>query len=97
MPCTRVPMPTGGFAIICGPRTKQRCACGAPATKLCDWKVKERKSGTCDKPLCAKCSHSPAPEQDLCPAHADEWISRGRPSAPVGAPVQGSLFDEGKP
>lgn len=71
MPCQRIPMLGGGFAIACGPRTpRKKCSCGKPATLECDWKVTERKSGTCDAPICAECTLSPAPDKDLCPRHA---------------------------
>lgn len=70
MACERVSLPGGGHAIVCGSRPRSRCACGKPATLLCDWKVPERRSGTCDAPICASCSTSPAPEKDICPAHA---------------------------
>ena len=82
MGCERVPLPNVGFAIVCGTRASRgqraqdRCACGRRATRLCDWKVPERKSGTCDAPICASCSTSPAPDKDLCPTHAAafrEW------------------------
>lgn len=78
MPCTFVPLPGGGTAIVCGPRARpKRCSCGSgrPATLLCDWKVE---GGTCDAPLCEACSHVPAPEKDLCPKHAAEWKARTR-------------------
>lgn len=77
MPCRRITSPDGTAAIVCGPRRRmKRCACGNPHTALCDWKVKTKKSGTCDKPLCAQCTHVPAPEKDLCPKHAAEWKAR---------------------
>jgi len=76
MPCTHVRRPDGIGAIVCTPT--QRCACGARATKLCDWKVPTKKSGTCDRPLCARCTHVPAPDKDLCPEHAAEWGARAR-------------------
>lgn len=71
MPCDRVTLPDGTAAIVCsrGPR-RARCACGKPATRLCDWKVPGRRSGTCDAPICASCATSPAPDKDICPAHA---------------------------
>ena len=74
MVCTVVPMPNGGNAIVCGPAP--RCKCGNRATLLCDWKVPENKSGTCDAKLCKECTSSPAPDKDLCPAHAAEWKTR---------------------
>lgn len=74
MVCTPVRLPGGGSAIICGPRRRQRrCACGAVAPLLCDWKVPGKKSGTCDAPICEACTHVPAPDKDLCPMHAEAW------------------------
>jgi hypothetical protein len=71
MTCTPVKLPGGGVAIVCGPT--RRCPCGGRATLLCDWKVPARASGTCDKPLCARCTSSPAPDKDLCREHAAQW------------------------
>jgi len=71
MPCTPFTTPEGGRGIICS-RT-QRCKCGRRSTKLCDWKVP---GGTCDAPLCERCTTVPAPEKDLCPKHAAEWAKR---------------------
>jgi hypothetical protein len=84
MTCEHVTLPGGGRAIICGPRQPhQKCPCGRRATQLCDWKMpnaedqrKVRGSATCDKPLCDQCTTSPAPDKDLCPAHAAEWRKR---------------------
>lgn len=83
MACEHISMPGGGYAIVCGTRSRQRCACGAPATRLCDWKVPGRRSGTCDKPLCPSCSTTPAAEKDLCPDHArafETWRAERRAS-----------------
>lgn len=77
MPCHHITV-DGVSAIVCTSGRTQKCRCGRKATRLCDWKVKGRKSGTCDKPLCARCSHSPAPEKDLCPQHAAEWKNHPR-------------------
>jgi len=66
-------LPGGGTAIVCSRGPVQRCKCGALATRLCDWKVPGKKSGTCDAPLCANCAISPAPDKDLCADHAREW------------------------
>lgn len=74
MTCEHITLPSGGSAIVCSSR--QKCRCGRRATLLCDWKVPSRQSGTCDKPICSKCTTSPAPDKDLCPAHAEafkEW------------------------
>lgn len=76
MVCNRVKLPDGGFAIVCGPRQRPKsCACGSgrPADRLCDWKVD---GGTCDAPICEACTSSPAPDKDLCPAHAAAWKAR---------------------
>lgn len=75
MICERVTLPNGAAAIVCSSRKRQRCACGRPATLLCDWKV-PGKSGTCDAPICTACATSPAPGKDLCAVHARtfaEW------------------------
>lgn len=77
MPCTHVKVP-GGHAIVCGPALRQRCCvagCEAEVTRLCDWKVPERQSGTCDSPICAFHSTEPDPreDKDLCPEHAITW------------------------
>ncbi len=71
MPCTTVRLPPGEAAIVC--TATRRCACGARATLLCDWKRPDRRSGTCDRPICQTCATSPAPGKDLCPEHANAW------------------------
>ncbi len=76
MICERVPLPQGGHAIVCSGGRRKRCACGRRADLLCDWRVEGKRSGTCDAPICATCTTSPAPEKDLCPKHAGafaEW------------------------
>tara|TARA_B100000678_G_scaffold260890_2_gene242053 strand:- start:1040 stop:1291 length:252 start_codon:yes stop_codon:yes gene_type:complete len=81
MACEHVSLPGGGTAIVCGTRARQRCACGAPATRLCDWIVSGNRSGTCDTPLCATHATSPARGKDLCPHHArafERWKSDRR-------------------
>ena len=78
MPCEHVTLPGGQRAIVCSSRSTRRCACGAPGTQLCDWKVKGRRSGTCDAPICRKRTHVPATDKDLCPKHAAEWKARIR-------------------
>lgn len=89
MTCTPIQLPNGARAIVCGPRQpRKKCACGRPATLLCDWKIPGAEeyalvkagtvTGTCDRPLCDQCTHSPAPEKDLCPKHRDEWLARQR-------------------
>lgn len=80
MPCT--PFQIGaarGFICTRGPRP--RCACGQPATLQCDAPTK-RRSGTCDRHLCASCATEVGPDQHLCPEHKGQ----------AAAPVQGGLF-----
>jgi hypothetical protein len=70
--CQNVQVPGGGVAIVCGVGGRKRCKCGRRATLLCDWKVPTKKSGTCDAPICDRCTTSPAPDKDICPKHAVE-------------------------
>lgn len=75
MPC--IPFSQDGVrGFVCTTRDQKRCACGNRATRLCDWKVRGKTSGTCDKPLCAKCTHVPKAGKDLCPKHAAQWKAR---------------------
>ena len=69
MPCERITLPGGIRAIVCHRRRSMRCACGRPASLQCDAPTK-RRSGTCDKHLCAACATEVGPDQHLCPAHA---------------------------
>lgn len=86
MACEHVPLPGGGAAIVCTTVKRPRCACGRPAPNLCDWKVPARESGTCDTPVCDRCTTSPAPGKDLCCDHAmayEEWLAaRDEPVKP---------------
>ncbi len=68
--CERVSMPDGSVAIVCGPRVRRRpCVyCGHPSTSLCDATVASR-SGTCDRPLCARCRIHVPPNLDFCHDH----------------------------
>jgi hypothetical protein len=85
MTCERVTLPDGTRAIVCGSRRVRRCACGQPHTLLCDWKVKDRRSGTCDAPLCPRCTTSPMPGKDLCPTHAQAFAARQARQARQGS------------
>jgi hypothetical protein len=77
MTCHHVQLDNGARAIVCTSERRKRCSqCGKPADLLCDWKVPARRSGTCDQPICGNCTHSPAPDKDLCSAHAAEWEKR---------------------
>ncbi len=76
MPCShvRIEMSDGQqvSAIVCGPKRIRTCVkCLGIADRECDWKTGPGK--TCDGPICAKCSVSPAPGKDLCPKHAEAW------------------------
>lgn len=82
MPCIRT---DNGIVCTSGPR--RRCSCGRPATLECDWKVPGRRSGTCDKPICERCTTRPAEGKDLCPDHArawSDWKATRRPSDASG-------------
>jgi hypothetical protein len=86
----RMRMPNGDIAWLrmAGRRPASCIVCGAPSTKLCDWKIKDterphppivgraksrRPRKTCSAPMCESCTSSPAPGKDLCPSHAEEW------------------------
>jgi hypothetical protein len=83
----------GQRVIVCGrgrPSTPSRpmgaeapfgesCACRAPASLLCDWKLDGGK--TCDAPICAAHAKEVAPEKHLCPEHQvayAAWLERQR-------------------
>ena len=99
MPCVPFKAANGASGIMCFRGRRRRCVrCGDHADLLCDWKVRSRKSGACDRPLCARCSHSPAPDKDLCPEHAAEWARRGRQVDNLQPePKQNDLFGEPAP
>lgn len=71
MPCYSVSTPAGRAIVCTGRRRLPRCACGKPAEQLCDWKLGEGK--TCSRPVCLRCTVSPAPGKDLCPEHGLAW------------------------
>jgi hypothetical protein len=63
--------------IVCGARSRRkRCRwCGAPHTKLCDFKLSGKKAGqTCDAPMCDRCAtrmgEVAGDTVDYCPPHA---------------------------
>lgn len=68
MTCETIRMPSGGYAIVCsrGRQKHKFCACGKPATLLCDW---PKDKGTCDAALCRKCAVPAGPNRDHCPHH----------------------------
>jgi hypothetical protein len=76
VPCERVQLPGGGWAIVCGPKRRAKpCPCGSGlrATQLCDWKTPDGPEPTCSAPTCKACTHVPAPGKDLCPDHRRAW------------------------
>ena len=74
MTCEHVRLANGTGMFVCGTKPRPKCvSCGHRADLECDWKVPGRKTGTCDKPICARCTTSPAPDKDLCPEHAQAW------------------------
>jgi hypothetical protein len=90
--CEHINLPGGGHAILCGTRRKPRyCACGRECQFLCDWKVAGKKSGTCDKPICAQHAKQVAPDKHLCPEHQRQWED-WKVKHP---PKQRDLFQEG--
>lgn len=70
MPCTPITFPDGARAIVCTRTRSPRCACSRPATLQCDAPAPARRSGTCDRHLCAACALEAGPDLHLCPAHA---------------------------
>lgn len=89
MPCTRMRGRNGEVIFVCsrGPSPRKKCVkCGRPADLLCDWPAPRKKSGTCDAPLCERCTFRPEKVQrpplagepiddtyDLCPKHAEAY------------------------
>ena len=75
--CEHVDLGNGNWAIICGTRHSRKfCACGREAQLLCDWKVKDKRSGTCDRPICREHALQVGPEKHLCQPHQkayEEW------------------------
>ncbi len=75
MPCIPFQTKDGATGIICtGRRGRRRCStCKNAWTSLeCDYPMPDHKSGTCDKPLCARCAVSIGPNVDHCPHHPKE-------------------------
>jgi hypothetical protein len=74
MPCDKVDLGDGAFAIACsrGGRTPP-CAtpgCGGRGQFLCDYPLAGKRTGkTCDRAMCARCRVSMGPERDFCASH----------------------------
>ena len=64
MTCHPFTVPGIGSGFVCTSEKRKRCACGRRADLLCDWKVAGKKSGTCDAPICSRCTTSPALAQN---------------------------------
>jgi hypothetical protein len=73
--CLKMGVGNGKFAIICGVRglKPKFCACGRESHLLCDWKVKDKKSGTCDAPICDQHALQVGTDKHLCPLHQKAW------------------------
>lgn len=74
--CEHVKIPgQDGTLIICGLRssTKKCVHCGEYGQFLCDWKVQGKRSGTCDRALCAADALEVAPGKHLCREHQWAW------------------------
>lgn len=88
-----IKFPDGTTAIICGMRgSKKFCSCGRVADLLCDWKVKTKKSGTCDRPICRDHALEVAPDKHLCQEHQRawaDWCKRRRDGLPDALKPQG--------
>lgn len=72
MPCTPFAF-RGATGFICTRTRRPRCACGQPATLQCDAPT-ARRSGTCDRHICASCATEVGPELHLCPAHTSAGV-----------------------
>jgi hypothetical protein len=69
--------------IVCGVKqtTPRFCRCGRVAIALCDWKVRDRKSGTCDAPMCTDHAKKVGRGKHLCLDHErayELWQRRQR-------------------
>jgi hypothetical protein len=79
--CQHLKFSDGSTAIICGMRggRTKYCACGRPCEFECDWKIRAKKSGTCDLPICEKHALQVGPDKHLCPLHQKayaDWLKR---------------------
>lgn len=90
MPCTPITIGTAR-GILCTRAPRPRCACGQPATLQCDAPTK-RRSGTCDRHLCASCATEVGPDRHLCPGHAAEQRQREEHEPTPMEPWQAGLF-----
>lgn len=72
----------GAFHVkMAAPPRRRCCGCGQLTLRenlrLCDARLKKvrkgRKTNTCNKPICTRCTTIPAEGKDLCPNHAAQW------------------------
>ena len=83
MICTKIGLPSGAFAIVCGSRPPApRCAfCNARSTRLCDGERARTLGGgviTCDLPICDAHRQHVDPDLDYCPRHGTgSFIEKG--------------------
>jgi len=94
--CEQIRLANKTIVIACGDRASHRyCAvCGREAVALCDWKIKTKESGTCDRPVCARHTKQVGRGKHLCPEHQGEyerWKVRQRN---YGVDQQRSLFED---
>jgi hypothetical protein len=71
--------------IVCSKRGKEPapCAyCGSRSSRLCDFPVTKERGvkGTCDVPLCARCTSRIAGDGDLCREHAPMFKTMSPPA-----------------
>jgi hypothetical protein len=73
MACSKVNLPGGGYAIICGlPKPKVCHYCHKPSDVLCDYPITPRKGKphTCDRPCCRSHAKNVGEDKDYCVTHA---------------------------
>jgi hypothetical protein len=76
MPCIPFTFKGGrGFMCTRTPARVPRCVCGLPSAYQCD-APSQRKSGTCDRHLCAGCATEVGPDKHLCRTHAAEQSAK---------------------
>ena len=92
MPCLPFTLPGGARGILCTRTRRPRCACGTVATLQCDAPSK-RRSGTCDRHLCAICATEVGPDRHLCPQHATSGFPTANEPTKTDMPTrQEALF-----
>lgn len=90
MPCTPFTLTGGARGFICSRTRRLRCACGQAATLQCD-APSQRRSGTCDRHVCATCATEVGPDKHLCAVHAEQLQREEHEPTPM-EPWQAGLF-----